>query len=208
VWLGVRDNTPAILDTEIHQDPEDDEGPGWLDMVAEAEEAMPLLARVMEELTALLEELPTLAATRTAEMQISDARGGGAAGRLMIAQGFAKDLEEPTARMEQLAADFVSQLQLIDPGISHLISEVEENPGLREVEDAKTFIDSIKQMSDAAEEGLGEIATLAGLVEGLGRISNRLRPVSRRMSTALHRIADSRNIMQEWGRRLKAVDGG
>jgi hypothetical protein len=208
VWLGLHDHPPAIAEIEVPQEPEEDEGPGFLDMVAEAEDAMPLLAQVVEELGALFEELPTLTNTSVAEMEASDARGGGAGGRLLIAQKFAKDLEEPTARMEQLAADFLSQLERIDPGISHLISEVEEDPSLREDEDARKFIDSITQMADAAEQGLGEIGTLASAVGNLGRISNRLRPVSRRMSTALRRIAGSRTTMQEWGRRLRAVDEG
>lgn len=208
LWLGADVNTPTTSDAEIVQETQDDEGSGWLDRVAEAEEAMPLLIQVVEEFTELLQELPALTTTRTAEMQVSDARGGGAGGRLAIAQRLAKDLEEPTARMEQLAADFVSQLQRIDPGISHLISEIEKDPSLRENKEAETFIDSIEQMSDAAEEGLGEVASLADVVENLGRMSNRLRPVSRRMSTALHRIADGRDTMQAWGRRLRAVDGG
>jgi hypothetical protein len=132
----------------------------------------------------------------------SDARGDGARGRLVIAQKLANDLHEPTTSLEQLAADFVSQLARMDPGISYLISQIEEEPALRDEDDARQFIESIEQLAGAAEGALGEVSVLATAVQNLGEISNRLRPVTRRMSTVLRRISDSSHTIQEWDRRL------
>ena len=204
LWTRLGDRVPAIPEVEVATD-QDDEGLGFLEMVAEAEEAMPVLLEVVEALGTLFEELPALSEAAVAEMNAADERGAGAAGRLVAAQRFAANLEEPTVRIEQLAADFLSQLERIDPGISHLISQIEEEPELREDENAREFIEGIKNMAEAAEEGLGQIGILADTVEGLGQMSNRIRPVSRRMSTALRRISESVNTMRVWGQRINAL---
>jgi hypothetical protein len=204
VWLG--SEIPASAVPEIIKPDEQEEGPGFLDMLAETEEATPLLAQVSEELTAVFEELPALTDAVLEEMAKSDARGKGASGRLVIAQKLAGDLEDPTSRIEQLAADFVGQLERIDPGISYLVVQIEENPQLREDDDARQFIAGIGELAGAAKEGLGQVGVLADTVQGLGQISNRLRPITRRMSTALRRISNSSQTIQEWGRRLDAID--
>lgn len=206
VWLGVVE-THTLSIPEIVEPEEQDEGPGFLDMLAETEEALPLFAQISEELTAIFEELPTLTNTAFEEMERVDARGGGAGGRLLIAQTLANNLEEPTERIEQLAADFVGQLARIDPGISYLVERIEEEPSLRLDEEARQFAEGIEQLADAAEQGLGQVGILANTVQELGQISNRLRPVARRMSTALRRISESSHTLQEWGRRLNAIDG-
>ncbi len=102
-------------------------------------------------------------------------------------------MEEPTSRIEQLAADFVGQLERIDPGISYLVGRIEEDSHLREEDDPKQFIVGIEEMAGAAQEGLGQVGVLADSVRALGQISNRLRP-------------DSSHTIQEWGRRLNAID--
>jgi hypothetical protein len=205
VWLDLHDHPPTISEIEVPAEHEE-EGPGFLDMLAETEEAMPLLVQVSEELTAIFEGLPALTEAAHEEMNRSDARGGGARGRLVIAQKLANDLHEPTASLEQLAADFVGQLERMDPGISYLLGRIEQEPHLREEEDAKQFMEGIEQLAEAAEEGLGEVGVLANSVRDLGQVSNRLRPVSRRMSTALRRISDSSHTIQEWGRRISSLD--
>jgi hypothetical protein len=146
VWLGLRNHPPSIPAIEVPEAQEADEeedGPGFLDTLTEAEVAMPLLVQVTEELTAIFNELPAISDARLNEMEESDRRGGGAGGRLVIAQRLAEDLEEPTARIEALAADFISHLERIDPAISYLIGEIEEDPSLRENEEARQFIDGI-----------------------------------------------------------------
>lgn len=58
VWRGSSEVTPEVPETiELE---EQNEEPGFLDMLAETEEAFPVLARVSEELTAVFEKLPAL----------------------------------------------------------------------------------------------------------------------------------------------------
>lgn len=133
---------------------------------------------------------------------VSSSEGSSSAGLSQSALMVSSDLEEPTSQIEQLAADFIGQLERIDPGISYLIGRIEEEPDLRCEDDARQLIESIEQLARAAEKGLGQVGMLADSVGDLGQISNRLRPVSRRMSTALRQISNSSRTIQEWNRRL------
>lgn len=109
--------------------------------------------------------------------------------------------------MEQLAADFVSHLDRMSPGISHLIGLIEDDPSLLDTDEgARDLGTAIKEMSAAAAEGLPRVGLLANEIRELGRISNRLRPVSRRMSNALSKISGTSRTIQDWGWRLDDID--
>jgi ABC-type transporter Mla subunit MlaD len=118
----------------------------------------------------------------------------------------AADLEKLTNELEQLAADVVGELARIDPGMAYQIGRIEEEPETRNEEGVEEFIDNIQQVGEAAEPALEEVRTLADIVAGLGTVSKRLRPVTRRMSTALGRIAESSQVIQDWARRLDSLD--
>jgi hypothetical protein len=205
VWLELGAGVPDV--SEAVETEEHDEGPGFLDMLAETEEAAPLLGRVAEELTAVFEELPAYTDEAMQEMAKSDARGGSAGGRLRVARDLAGRLEEPATDLEQLAADFVDGLQRMAPGISYLVGLIEENPSiLDEDEGARQFADAIKQMAQAAKQSLAQVGTLADVLQELGKISTRLRPVTRRMSSAIRQISGTSQSIEDWGRRLDAVE--
>jgi hypothetical protein len=205
VWNEVDGNIAEVpLDTKAE---EDADGPGFLDMVAEAEEAAPMLTEVMEELTMNFESFSDLTEDAMKVMETSNERGQGTGGRLRIAQQLADNLDGPATRMEQLAGDFVGQLDRMAPGISYLISRIEDDPSsLHADEGAKEFSDTMKELSAAAAESLPQVDVLADVTYELGRISNRLRPVSRRMSSALRKIAGTSRTIQDWGRRLDDLD--
>lgn len=205
MWLELGSASPEV--PEVTEPEEQEETPGFLDMLAEAEEAVQLLARVAEEITAVFEGLPAFTDEAMQKMAESDARGGGAGGRLRVAQDLASRLEEPATTLEQLAADFVGELARMAPGISYQIGVIEENPSiLSNDEGARQFADAIQQIVQAAEESLTQVGTLADVVQDMGKISTRLRPVSRRMSSAIRQISGTSHIIEEWGRHLDAIE--
>ena len=205
IWLGLGTGSSSVLEAgspideqEVREAP--DEKPGFLDMLAETEEAFPLFAPVSEDVTALFNELGSLTSAAQDEMTKSHARGGGAGGRLRVAQGLANDMDEPATRLEQSAADFTAQLARIDPGISYLIGRIEEEPDLLNDDEAQQFVKGVRELADAAEPALKQVGELADIVHGMGSVSNRLRPTTRRMSTALRRISGTSETIQGWNR--------
>lgn len=201
------DDKGGPLEHEHEQIGEHDEAPGFLDMLADAEEAAPLLNDIMEELAAVFEELPGLTEDAVAEIEKGDAKGNGTACRLRAAKWLADQLEGPTGRIDVLAGDFVGQFERLKPGMDYLIGEVEQDPGiLQRDHDARDFCNAIEELAKESGESLPEVSSLADQVQSLEQISNRLRPVSRRMATALRRISGTASIIEGWGSRLEDID--
>jgi nucleoside 2-deoxyribosyltransferase len=200
------DNEGGPLEDECERSSEDDAAPGFLDVLADAEEAAPLMSNIMEELTAVFEELPALTEDTVTEIEKGDAKGNGTACRLRAAKWLADQLEGPTGRIEVLAGDFVGQFERLKPGMDYLIGEVEQDPGmLQRDQDARAFYDAMVDLAEAAGESLPEVGELADQVQSLEQISNRLRPVSRRMATALRRISGTASTIKGWGERLEGL---
>lgn len=192
---------------ESEQGSEDEDAPGFLDMLADAEEAAPLLSNIMEELTVVFEELPGLTEDAVTEIEKGDAKGNGTACRLQAAKWLADQLEGPTGRIEALAGDFVGQFERLKPGMDYLIGEVEQDPGmLQRDHDARDFCGAIEELAKESGESLPEVSSLADQVQSLEQISNRLRPVSRRMATALRRISGTASIIEGWGNRIEDIE--
>lgn len=207
LWLEFNAPVPGAPEVLEAEEGGDEEEPGFLDMLAATEEALPLLARVAEDITAVFEGIPALTDETMREMAESDARGAGAGGRLRVAQNLAGRLEEPANTLEQLAADFVGELGRMSPGISYYVGLIEQTPSLLdENEEAREFADAIREMARAAEGSLSQVDSLADVVQTFGQISTRLRPVSRRMSSAIRRISGTSRTIEEWGQRLDNVD--
>jgi nucleoside 2-deoxyribosyltransferase len=201
------DDEGDTLEDEHEQISEDDGAPGFLDMLADAEEAAPLLNNIMEELAAVFEGLPGLTEDAVAEIEKGDAKGNGTACRLRAAKWLADQLEGPTGRIEVLAGDFVGQFERLKPGMDYLIGEVERDPDmLQQDQEARAFYNAIVDLSEAASQSLPEVGSLPDQVQSLEQISNRLRPVSRRMATALRRISATASTIEVWGERLEDIN--
>lgn len=82
VWRG--EAVPAVVEIEEVEERAEN-GLGFLDMLAETEESLPELGRVMGEITAVFNELAVLGETAQDEMRHINERGGGAGGQLRVA---------------------------------------------------------------------------------------------------------------------------
>ncbi len=173
IWLQAEGDPELVEYAGKLEGQQEKEEPGFLDMLAEAEEAAPLIGQVTNELTTAFEGLNPLTDEMMREIAQSDARGGGAGGRLRVTQNFAQRLEDPTNNIEQAAADFVSELTRMAPGISYQIGAIEETPSILENDEgARQFADSIKELALVAGESLAQVGVLADVVQDLGKISN------------------------------------
>jgi hypothetical protein len=85
--------------TEPQMDDEDD-GRGFIDIVAESEEQMEALAPALEELGSYVNEMGELAERSTELMAQSDAAGKGMRGKLQVATRYATGLSEIADKFE------------------------------------------------------------------------------------------------------------
>ncbi|MFE0355996.1 toll/interleukin-1 receptor domain-containing protein [Streptomyces nigra] len=189
-------------------DGEADEEPGMLELMAEAELALPRWAAVAEEFSKTIAEIGEVAHSASEEMQRSDARGGGFAGRLRITNKLAEDLSDPVDRLSLLGNQYSTELVNVDPGVLGIIRQIESGDVSSEEEgQIREFVETVKTTAQTSREAMGNIQGLAESIQVLPSLSKSLRPLSRKMQSALQQVMDGQAILDEWERRVDEVAG-
>lgn len=117
-------------------EPSGDDEPGLVDLMAEAEAALPRWLAAIQQSSPISEEI-TAAMNRAAERaQKSDARGKGFAGRILALRNLARELDPLTTRLLQVGSDYASEVVNIDPGILTLIRAAESET----IDDAEALV--------------------------------------------------------------------
>ena len=179
-------------------DTEDGEEPGFLELIAEAEDAFPLFNFVLVSFQDLMEEVTETTLKATSDLEESKTAQRPAAARVIAARRYAHQLEVPVSQLETVADDYLNQLTRIDGGITALTALVARTSSEEDLQAARRFLTVLKELSDAAETVLQSIAALREAAEKNYGISQSLRPVLRRMSNALRRIEPSNTQFATW----------
>ena len=189
------DNGP-IEATSVEVKPDD--GPGFLELLAEAEEAMPLFVNTIVEFTRTLEWYSELIQSAVAEMEAANASGRPSSGRLMVIRRLTNRLEEPVADMERLAEEYVDQLSRVAGGIDAVATRVASIDDEDEIRAVRELLESVDTMASTADEGLDSVSEFQRVLAANYSLSSTLRPVLRRMSFALSKMLPSRQEFWRW----------
>ena len=167
--------------------PEEEAEPGFLDILAEMEAAMPRLSATLEELAGVVGQLGELADRGTAELHELDASGATGVGpRLPVLARFAAALDPPADRLVALSALYSLDINHIDRGVSYLLDRIEAEPQL--VGEAPDFPGSLVRLGGSATSSMASSDTLAESISTLGAAARVLRVPTRRVSDALRSI--------------------
>jgi hypothetical protein len=198
----------AGLVSEQH-DSGDGAPPGILDVLAEAEEALPRWTQTVEEMGELLQTIGRLAEEATAQVQRNDAAGKGFAGRLAAARRLSTELEVPANRLLSLGSSYASDLMAVDAGFLTLIDLLrEELESEADKQAAKEFASTIREMYQTSSETVASLRELLTGTETVAGFSRELRPQIRKIQDAVRRIVDGLAVMAEWVARLDAAGLG
>lgn len=177
-------------------EPEDHEGPGFLDILADGEEAVTAMNLTMSAAGASVQEIGDITKVKVEEVTASDAKGAGFAGRVRVMRALAAELSAPSANIESASADLEGQVTQVDAMVRYLF----EQGALDDEEEAalRTFGTSILNLCDVSEETIGTTTTLLGSARNLRKISKDLATVSRAQSVGLSRMIESMGRIVAW----------
>jgi hypothetical protein len=196
------DPPPVVLADDA--DPEDE--PGMLDLMADAEAALPSWANSMEQFGVTVREMGERVRLANEEMSASDARGGGFAGRLRITQSLAEDLKDPVDKLGQLGHQYSADLLAIDPGILGTIRlvEIEGISGENEAQVVE-FFNTIKTTAGQIRGMVNSVREFSSSLDGAASLSKSMRPLIKKMRASLQRVVDGQAVLDEWERRIDEV---
>ncbi|MFI9341289.1 toll/interleukin-1 receptor domain-containing protein [Streptomyces sp. NPDC052773] len=200
---GILETPPASGPIAVPlSDPGADQ-PGFLDSLAEMEVSLPEWAETVQEFGEVLDSLNKTTQESATQLQQSDARGGGFAGRLRVTNALAADLSEPVAKLAELGARYSADLSRIDPGIITMIRMIGEGEATQEEENsAREIFRQLTEMIAASREA---VSNLQGLSEGakvMASGSRALRPLMNSIQTAVQQVIDGQTMIEEWARMI------
>lgn len=180
--------------------PGDDEELGFLERLAEAEDAFPAFNATMEDLTADIQEIGDTARNGSAEMKASDARGGGSRGRLAVAIRFAHALEPITARTEQLVDEQRVRARSMDSGLEWMFGRIRTGElSSEEREAANGMLRAMIEAGEAAQSGIDSIRSFIDSFTTVGQSARPVRRVVSRLVTAYEGLITTIERWVEWG---------
>ena len=185
----------------------EDEAPGILELLAEAEDAMPRWQRVVEEFGPVLEQLAEIAQAGTVEMEASDHRGGGAAGRVRVAARIAAGMREPANEILRLGEQNTREVEVVDAAITAMLDAMEEDPPATpsEREQALELFKSVEEMVRASAESTVGLEQLSGSLNQAARITRTMRPIARDLQRGLRGFVDAQAIYDDWSGRIHEI---
>ncbi|MFE6001895.1 MULTISPECIES: toll/interleukin-1 receptor domain-containing protein [Streptomyces] len=178
-----------------------------LETMAEMEAAFPRWTGVVEEFASVMEVIATETGISAAEMQRSDARGGGFAGRLRVSHQLAARITDSVDRFYELGNLYSAELVNVDPGILTLIRETprqvltDEDRGTIE-----EFFSSVRGAVLASRTNIPVFTEFAETVGALKGLSKAMRPLAVKMESAVRQVMDGQAILDEWERLIDEND--
>lgn len=175
---------------------EEEDAPGFLEMLAEMEAGTQSLVLTLSAATSIIQDVGTVYTQATESVRQADARGGGAAARLAIAEQTAQKLDEQAARLEVVSGEYARTVDRIDPGIQYLLGRLAEGPEqLAEIPD---FPGQVLALCEAAQTGIDGSLTMRAHALEIGKASRSLKRVGQRLSPSFKRFADVSSRIASW----------
>ncbi|MFE3016697.1 TIR domain-containing protein [Streptomyces sp. NPDC059256] len=192
----------------LAEDVNAEEEPGMLELMAEAESALPRWGEVMSEFAITIQEIGEAAREASADMEKSDARGAGFAGRLRAARQLSEQIKEPVERMSELGVQYSMELVKVDPGILGILRQVEsEGAETYESEQATEFFKAIRDFAQIGRRNMVSFQEFSDSLQRVSGLSKSMRPLTKKMRGAIQKVMDGQAIMDEWERRIDEVTG-
>ena len=181
----------------------EDEEPGFIDMLADAEEAMPAMGETLEGVTTILETIASLTDATTAEIHESDRQGKGMSGRLVLTRKLAATLAEPAAQLKQSAQTYSLVMKRIQKGMDLIIEELEANP--EQLAEAGEFPDQIVSLANNAEGSIEATKQMVEATKTTGSLARDLRKPTRDISNSLELVIEASQPILLWRERLNEI---
>jgi hypothetical protein len=195
---------PPIPGAERAPEPrEEAEEPGFLDLLARGEEALPKWLETIEELGGVIGEVGRIAEESGTKVNRPDIVRRGFAGRLQVFREYAEEVAQPARRVLVLGQSYASQLVQIDPAILTLLRQAEEDPSQFGDPDSEAhkFFSSVETLGGASREAVGSLKDMVRQIEEIEKISSEARGPHGEIREGLRGVIDGQALIDEWGRR-------
>jgi hypothetical protein len=197
------DDSPTLSAVRPEQPDELDEGPGLMEKLADAEEAMPKVVTVLGEVAVDMRRINELTNGVGDEISTASQRGQGMKAALLVTNRLASELETPAQDLKEHGREYAKALSELDPGV-HARIDILEAAGSLDAED-RQFLEEQTGLMKASDEVHGTLSDLVKSASTLATFSRSLRKPLDAMQSGLQGILDGKAIIDEWGHRASII---
>ena len=180
-----------------------DDSPGFLELLAEMEIGLQSLSQTIANATSVTEDIGRIYTETTAKVREADGRGGGASGRLAIANRTAALLDDPVSRMQVVAGEFENTVNRVEPGLSYLLERLALEP--EQLAEAPDFPSQLRGLVVAAEASIPGTRAMSQNSIDIGKAARSLRIVGQRLSASLTKFAKVSKRVADWRKLLDTL---
>jgi hypothetical protein len=185
-------------DVSVSDDVPDDNAPGTLDLIAQAEEALPAWSQTVEDMARCLDEIGEIPRKNQANLDRA-AKQSKMGPRMAVIRKTATELQEPSQRFLDLATSYASQLIEVNAGIDALI-HLKPYKDMERSEQAEFLglANTVRNMRDSADEAFKSAMQLGETFAEIGSLSRDMRKPSSTLQRGIERMGDVQSIFDEW----------
>lgn len=180
--------------------PDEDDEPGFLELLAEMETGTQSLVQTINAASSIIEDISGVYTNATTSVQQAEARGGGAAAKLAIAELTAQKLSEQAPRLEVVSGEFARTVDRIEPGIQYLLGRIAEEPD--QLASVPDFPLQIQGLCEAAQSSIEGSETMRANAIKIGKASRSLKRVAERLAPSFKRFSDTSSRIASWSSLL------
>ncbi|MGO4445081.1 TIR domain-containing protein [Mycobacterium sp. 2YAF39] len=186
--------------TDQGGDDADDDAPGTLDLIADAESIMPVFAETIEAMGECLTEIGEIGTASKPELDRA-AMNPKVGPRLAVMQKVATKLEVPAQRYLELSTEYASQVIELNKAIDaiiHLRPYSEMSPS--DQAEYLSLANSIRKMRDSANEALAGVIFASDAMQEVASLSRAMRKPASKLQRGVERMGDVQALYDEWVR--------
>jgi hypothetical protein len=206
VWI---ENAEPSAEAQASNVREDDgsadlpEPPGFMDLIADAEDNQQALSDATQAIAEHLADLGRAAEEATARSAKSDAKGAGMRGRVTVATQYASQIDKIASQLEVDVSNYEAAMASVSAGNLALIERIEEDP--TQLPDAMDVGRLLRQLAAQSREAMESQQGFTAALTEAARGSRVMRGPTRRVVSALNRFVTATQSIDEWDRRLQAL---
>lgn len=210
VWNDAASPAEESVAKAVQQSKDDDddpdpvaEEPGMVDILADGEEAISEISGVLTEAGGLMTQMGSIATASKVDLDESDRRGKGFAGRLHVVRSMARELEEPARLFEEYAGQYIARVTTVNTMVEYVLDRLEADPD--ELQQSRGFLLPVLGLVNAADTSAVSLTGFAAQVVGLRKVSKDLSPVSKTIEKSLNRFLQGNGVISGWRERVEAA---
>ncbi len=196
--LPTQKEVPSPSLPENEEDDVEEDAPGLLDLVADAQPAMEAWTDTLSDLGPVITEFNTKFQAATARMNQANTRPDAFARKIVIARELAAEVEPELSELERLSKDYASGLLRIDSTFRGLFALAALSPEAEAAAAKSSLKDNLSTLVQTSREAMSSLESAADAARNNAKLSRDLRPVLRRYETAVRNMVDGSTIIEEW----------